>query len=291
MNKTKAGYLEGIVSVVVNSVLFVLKFWAGMVTGSVALTADAWHTLSDSLSSIIVIAGVKLSSRKPDKEHPFGHGRWEQIAALFIAFLLGIIAFDFLKDAITRFNNREIVEFGTIAIVVTVISVVVKEALAQYAFYIGRKTDNASVKADGWHHRTDALSSVVVLVGILFAKKFWWIDSAMGVAISIMLFYATWQIAKEAIHKLLGEKPSAELVEKIKNAVQSYTPEDLQLHHFHIHNYVSHQELTFHIKLRNDLSIEEGHKISSGIEALVQNNFGIHSTVHIDPLSVNHTSD
>jgi cation diffusion facilitator family transporter len=291
MNKTKAGYLEGIVSVVVNSVLFVLKFWAGLVTGSVALTADAWHTLSDSLSSIIVIAGVKLSSRKPDKEHPFGHGRWEQIAALFIAFLLGIIAFDFLKDAITRFNNREIVEFGTIAIVVTVISVVVKEALAQYAFYIGRKTDNASVKADGWHHRTDALSSVVVLVGILFAKKFWWIDSAMGVAISIMLFYATWQIAKEAIHKLLGEKPSAELVEKIKNAVQSYTPEDLQLHHFHIHNYVSHQELTFHIKLRNDLSIEEGHKISSGIEALVQNNFGIHSTVHIDPLSVNHTSD
>jgi len=100
MDNTKAGYLEGIISVIVNSVLFILKFWAGIVTGSIALTADAWHTLSDSLSSIIVIIAVKLSSKKPDNEHPFGHGRWEQIAAIFIAFLLGIIGFDFLKDSV-----------------------------------------------------------------------------------------------------------------------------------------------------------------------------------------------
>lgn len=93
MEKTRAGYLEGIVSVIVNSILFALKFWAGVVTGSIALTADAWHTLSDSLSSIVVIVAVKLSSKKPDAKHPFGHGRWEQVAALFIAFLLGVIAF------------------------------------------------------------------------------------------------------------------------------------------------------------------------------------------------------
>lgn len=175
MEKTRAGYLEGIVSVIVNSILFALKFWAGVVTGSIALTADAWHTLSDSLSSIVVIVAVKLSSKKPDAKHPFGHGRWEQVAALFIAFLLGVIAFDFLKDSFTQFKNHESTEFGTIAIVVTIISIIVKEALAQYAFYIGRKTENVSIKADGWHHRTDALSSVVVLVGILFAKQFWWL--------------------------------------------------------------------------------------------------------------------
>ena len=162
MDKTRAGYLEGIISVIVNSILFILKFWAGVITGSIALTADAWHTLSDSLSSIIVIVAVKLSSKKPDTEHPFGHGRWEQIAALFIAFLLGIIAFDFFKDSFTQFKNQKSTEFGTIAIVVTIISIIVKEALAQYAFYIGRKTENVSIKADGWHHRTDALSSVVV---------------------------------------------------------------------------------------------------------------------------------
>ncbi|MDY0254892.1 MAG: cation diffusion facilitator family transporter [Tenuifilaceae bacterium] len=291
MDKTRSGYLEGVISVIVNSLLFVLKFWAGMVTGSIALTADAWHTLSDSLSSIIVIVAVKLSSKKPDTEHPFGHGRWEQIAALFIAFLLGIIAFDFLRDSFTQFKNHESTEFGTIAIVVTIISIVAKEALAQYAFYIGRKTENVSIKADGWHHRTDALSSVVVLIGILFAKQIWWIDSALGAIISLMLFYATYQIAKEAINKLLGEKPSSELIEKIRNSIQQYDTENIQLHHFHIHNYVGHQELTFHIKLRNDLSIEEGHRIATEIENIIEDKFGIISTIHVEPITFNHNSD
>lgn len=291
MDKTKAGYLEGIISVIVNSILFALKFWAGVVTGSIALTADAWHTLSDSLSSIIVIAAVRLSSKKPDNEHPFGHGRWEQIAALFIAFLLGIIAFDFLKDSFFQFKSKESTEFGTIAIVVTIISILVKEALAQYAFYIGRKTDNVSVKADGWHHRTDALSSIVVLIGILFAKQFWWVDSVLGAIISLMLFYATYQIAKEAINKLLGEKPSPELIEQIHIALQQYDLVKLQPHHFHIHNYVGHQELTFHIKLRNDLSVEEGHRIATEIENIIQERFGIVTTIHVEPLTYTHLSD
>lgn len=291
MDKTRAGYLAGIISVIVNSILFVLKFWAGVVTGSIALTADAWHTLSDSLSSIIVIVAVKLSSKKPDSEHPFGHGRWEQIAALFIAFLLGIIAFDFLKDSIIQFKTHESTKFGILAIVVTIISIVVKEAIAQYAFYIARKTDNVSIKADGWHHRTDALSSLVVLIGILFANQFWWIDSVLGIIISFMLFYATFQIAKEAINKLLGEKPSSELIEKIRNSIQQYDLENIQLHHFHIHNYVKHRELTFHIKLRNDLSIEEGHRIATEIENIIQEKFGIVSTIHVEPITFNHNSD
>jgi cation diffusion facilitator family transporter len=291
MDKTKAGYLEGIISVGVNSVLFILKFWAGVVTGSIALTADAWHTLSDSLSSIVVIIAAKLSSKKPDKEHPFGHGRWEQIAALFISFLLGLIAFGFLKDSIVQFRNHESIQFGPLAIGVTIVSIIMKEALAQYAFYIGRKTDNVSIKADGWHHRTDALSSVVVLIGILFASQFWWMDSVLGAIISLMLFYATYQIAKEAVGKLLGEKPSSELIENIKNAIQQYDVEDMQFHHFHIHNYVGHQELTFHIKLKSDLSIEEGHRIATEIEEIIHKQFGIISTVHVEPHNFHHSSD
>lgn len=291
MDKARSGYIEGIVSVLANTALFIIKFWAGIITGSIALTADAWHTLSDSLSSIIVIGAIKLSSKKPDNEHPFGHGRWEQIAALFIAFLLAIIAFDFLKNSIIQFKNHESVEFGAIAIFVTIISIIGKEALAQYAFYIGRKTDNVSIRADGWHHRTDALSSVVVLVGILLANQFWWIDSILGVIISFMLFYATYQIAKEAINKLLGEKPSSQLIEKIKNSIGQYYVEEMHLHHFHIHNYVGHQELTFHIKLKNDLSIEEGHKIATDIENIILKQIGIISTVHVEPQNFNHNSN
>jgi len=291
MDKTKAGYLEGIVSIITNTVLFILKLWAGIVTGSIALTADAWHTLSDSISSIIVVIAVKFSSKKPDKEHPFGHGRWEQVAALFIAFLLAIIAYDFMKDSIIQFKHRELTEFGTIAIVVTIISILVKEALAQYAFYIGRKTDNISIKADGWHHRTDALSSVIVLVGIMFAKQFWWIDSVLGVIISFMLFYATYQIAKKAITKLLGEEPSQDLIDKIKNSFKLLHNVDLQPHHFHIHNYVVHQELTFHIKLDNKLSIVSGHKIATDIENMIYKQFKIIATIHVEPINFKHNSD
>jgi cation diffusion facilitator family transporter len=141
MDKNKAGYIEGFVSILVNTGLFGLKLWAGTVSGSIALTADVWHTLSDSLSSIIVIFGIKLSSRKPDKEHPFGHGRWEQIAAIFIGFLLALIAYDFLKDSILQFKTKESANFGMLAIVVTIISIVVKEGLAQYAFYICKKQE------------------------------------------------------------------------------------------------------------------------------------------------------
>lgn len=291
MDKAKAGYIEGVVSVIINTILFALKSWAGIVTGSIALTADAWHTLSDSVSSVVVIIGVKLSSKKPDREHPFGHGRWEQITALIIAFILAVIAWGFMKDSIIKFTGRESTKFGTLAIVVTIISIVVKEALAQYAFYIGRITDNVSVKADGWHHRSDALSSVVVLIGILFASQFWWIDSVLGAIISVMLVYATFRIAKEAIGKLLGEKPSPELISKITSLLGKEYSGSIQPHHFHIHNYVSHQELTFHIKLENSITIMSGHKIATDIENKVFELFGIIATVHIEPEDYVHESD
>lgn len=291
MDKNKAGYIEGVVSIFLNTALFGIKMWAGIVSGSIALTADAWHTLSDSVSSVIVIVGIKLSSRKPDKEHPFGHGRWEQIAAIFIGFLLALIAYDFFKDSIIQFNSKEAANFGTLAIIVTVISILVKEGLAQYAFYIGRKTNNLSVKADGWHHRTDALSSIVVLIGIFFTKRFWWIDSVLGLIIALMLFYAAYKIIKDAINKLLGEEPSEELIKELELTIKTLYSEDLHPHHYHIHNYVAHQELTFHIKLNNLHSIVSGHKIATDVENKILDQYGIVATVHIEPLDYVHNSD
>jgi len=291
MDKTKAAYTEGIVSVIGNTALFGLKLWAGIVTGSIALTADAWHTMSDSISSVVVIASTKLASMKADKEHPFGHGRWEQISAMIIAFLLGVIAFDFMKDSIGRLSSHESVTFGTLAIVATIISIVSKEAMAQYAFNIGKKTDNVTVKADGWHHRTDALSSVVVLVGIFFSGRFWWIDSVLGIIIALMLFYAAYEIIKEAVTKILGEKPSQELVENITGDIDKDYEGNLKPHHFHIHNYVNHQELTFHIKLANELKLESAHKIATDIENKILKKYNITATIHIEPSNFEHEMD
>jgi cation diffusion facilitator family transporter len=180
--------------------------------------------------------------------------------------MLAIIAYEFLKNAIMQLNNKESIVFGKIAIVVTIISIITKEALAQYAFYIARRTENVSIKADAWHHRTDALSSLVILIGIFVARHFWWIDSILGMIVSLMLFYATYEIAKEAITKLLGEKPNPGLINKIKSLVETVYDGDLQPHHFHIHNYVAHQELIFHIKIDNDISIYKGHEIATKIE-------------------------
>jgi len=283
MNKAKAGYIEGLVSVVVNVFLFALKLWAGMVSGSLAITADAWHTLSDSFSSLIVIGAVKLSGKKADKDHPFGHGRWEQIAALVIGFILALIAYDFLKNAIEQFSRREVASFGLIAIWVTTVSVIVKEALAQYAFFIWRKTGNLTVKADGWHHRTDAFSSLVLLIGILFANNYWWIDAALGAMISLLLFYAAWQIFRDATHKLLGEVPDARLIKSIESEISKVYDKPFYPHHFHIHNYVAHKELTFHIKLNGNLSVSESHHIASLMEKTILDKFEIVATIHVEP--------
>lgn len=291
VDKKKAGYREGIVSIIINSCLFGLKYWAGIVSGSVALIADAWHTLSDSMSSVIVIVGVKLSAKKADKEHPFGHGRWEHIASIFIGVLLGIIAYDFLKESFSQIKLKESANFGTLAVVVTIISIVLKEALAQYAFFLARKTNNSSVKADGWHHRTDALSSVVILIGIAFKNRFWWIDSALGIIVSLMLFYAAYEILKESIDKIIGEFPSNELIGKVKDIIRESHGTDLLPHHFHIHNYISQKELSFHIKLDKNVSIEKGHQIATSIEEKIYAELDIHATIHIEPHEFEHTFD
>ena len=283
----KAQMFEGALAIVVNAALFAVKFWAGMITGSVALIADAWHTLSDSLSSIFIIIAAKLASKKPDKEHPFGHGRWELVASLLIAFLLGMIGYSFLADSIDRFQNKASVVYGTVAIVVTVASIIIKEALAQYAFYVGRKHDNAVISADGWHHRTDSLSSAIVLAGIVitrFVDGLWWMDSVLGALCALAIFYAAYIIMVKAISKILGEEPKQELIDELGAEVQKIYNNDLKLHHFHLHNYISQQELTFHFMLDKDTTIEKGHEMATVIEKMIKEKYGIESTIHIEPL-------
>ena len=284
MDRKKAGYLEGTVSIIMNVVLFGLKYWAGIVSGSIALLADAWHTLSDSISSVVVILGARLASRKPDKDHPFGHGRWELVSSIMIAVFLVLIAFDFITDAISQLQSKQSADFGTLALVVVLVSIVVKELLAQYAFYLARKSGNTSVKADGWHHRTDALSSLIILIGILFKGLFWWIDGALGILVSLMLGYAAYGILKEAVHKILGEEPGEELIEEIRQIISSLFDYDLYPHHFHIHNYISSKELTFHIKMDGALTVEEGHAIADAIEQEIRERLSIVSTIHMEPL-------
>lgn len=281
--KNRYGYIEGIIGIVANLALFALKYWVGIVSGSLALIADAWHTLSDSASSVIVIGSVKLSSQKADERHPFGHGRYQQIASLFIAFLLGIIAWEFLSGSVVKFREHESTTFGILAIVVTALSVIVKEGMAQYAYWAYRKTGLETLKADGWHHRSDALSSGVVLLGILFGNRFWWIDPVLGFVISLMLFYAVFEIVKNSVDKLLGVKPDKELIATVNKIIGEVSDREICPHHFHLHTYGDHRELTFHIMLKGDLDITSAHEIATQIEISIRDQMGIESTIHVEP--------
>ncbi len=284
--KNRYGYIEGTLSIVGNLILFGLKYWAGIMSGSLALIADAWHTLSDSASSVLVIGSVKLSSRRADDRHPFGHGRYQQIVSIFIAFLLGIVAWEFFSGSIEKFRAHESTQFGTLAIVVTVISIVVKEVMAQYAYYTYRLTGFETLKADGWHHRSDALSSLVVLLGILLGKHFWWIDSVLGFVISLMLFYAVFEIIRGSTNKLLGEEPDEAFVRQVEELIKRVSNQDIYPHHYHLHSYGDHRELTFHIKLPGTLDIHTGHDIASQIEDALRNEMFIEATIHVEPHSL-----
>ena len=286
MKRAKAQVLEGVMSVVINAVLFSIKLWVGIMTGSVALMADAWHTMSDSLTSIFVVVAAKLASRKPDSEHPFGHGRWELIASLLIAFVLGMIGYEFFTDSISRFLNRESVVYGTLALVVTAVSIVIKELLAQLAFYLGRKHNNPVITADGWHHRSDSLSSVVVLAGIIvtqFVTDLWWMDSVLGVFCALAIFYAAFQVMREAITKVLGEKPTQEFIDELDADLKRTFDRDFDLHHLHLHNYISHKELTLHLRLEKGLTIETGHEIATVIERMIKDKYEMDATIHLEP--------
>jgi cation diffusion facilitator family transporter len=179
IQKQQLGYIEGWLSTVLNTLLFGLKLWVGIRAGSVAMVADAWHTLSDTLTSIVVIFGFWIAGKPQDREHPFGHGRAEVIGAVVIGTLLAVVGFNFLVKSYHQLRNPQHVNFSLFSIVVFAISIVLKEALAQFSLWAGKKVKSQSLIADGWHHRSDAIASALIVIGALFGKTFWWIDGVL----------------------------------------------------------------------------------------------------------------
>jgi len=228
---------EGRLSLVGNIVLFGLKLWAGISSASAALIADAWHTLSDSLSSLIIIIAAKISGKKPDEEHPFGHGRAELIAALIVGVLLALIAVDFFVEGIHRLNDGTQANYGVLAIVITAVSLAVKEMMAQYAFYAYRKCECLSLKADAWHHRSDAISSLVILVGIIVGRFVWWADAVLTLIVAVFIAWTAYHIIRDGVKPLLGEAPDDELLNYINSTCDDVLKIDSDVHHVHLHRY------------------------------------------------------
>ena len=281
-NETKKlSYIEGIGSIVINVILFILKYWVGVMTGSIAIIADAWHTLSDSMTSVVVILGAKISSKPADDNHPFGHGRAESVASIIIGVLLFIVGSNFLYDAIQVLRSKETAVFTMSAIVIFILSVIIKEAIAQFSFWAYRKTKSSSLKADGWHHRSDAIASAIILFSIVIGKHLWWIDGAFGIVVSVIIVYTAFDIIKEASQPILGKKPDPANVVQIRKVARNHNLK--QIHHIKEHSYGSHLEYTMHVCMQKNTPIHGAHEILRKFKDDLREKLKIEATVFIEP--------
>ena len=277
------GYLEGWLSIVLNVILFGFKYWAGLKSGSVAMIADAWHTLSDMFTSVIIVIGFMITALPADKQHPFGHGRAEVISAIIIGTLLAVIGLNFTRESVLRLQNYQAAQFASLAILVFLISVILKEALAQFSFWAGNKIHSQALRADGWHHRSDAIASGLIVIGALAGSNLWWIDGVMGIFVSGLILYATYGILKGAASSLLGEKIDPLLEYKIKTLIGPIAPDASCLHHVHIHRYGEHIEVSLHIKLPYEMTIKEAHDLATRLEEAIRIEMKVEPTIHIEP--------
>ena len=283
--RTRKGIRVAGISLIVNTLLAIFKYWIGLQLSSVAILAEAWHSLSDSLTSIMVVVGFKMAAVPPDKEHPFGHGRTETIASLVIAIVLSIVAFNFFIESLTRLLQRWATQYNQTALLIFIVSLIIKELLAQLSIRTGKKIKSDSLITDGWHHRSDAFASLIVIIGIYLNPHFWWIDGVMGMIISVIIASIAFNILKNTTSILIGEKPEESFLRQLKKIVQTNTSKDVQLHHIHLHKYGKHRELTFHIVLPGEMKLEQAHQIATQLEDTINSEMSVETTIHVESKS------
>ena len=282
--RTRIGRLEAWVSMLVNGLLAALKLTLGLAANSLALIADGVHSLSDVATSGVVMFGFTISGRPADKEHPFGHGRAEYVATLVIAVMLGVVGFEFIKSAAGRFLLPVAVQAGWGVLLALLVSILVKEWLGRFSRDLGRRIDSATLKADAWHHRSDAISSLLVLAAVWGSSRGYpALDAAGGVLVGVYLIWSGFAIAKEVIDPLLGEPPSPELIARIRELCRSQE-QVIDVHDITVHDYGQHKFIGAHVEVSNRLSTQEAHDVAEEVTDLLRHELNAYATVHIDPV-------
>jgi cation diffusion facilitator family transporter len=284
--RSSIGKLQGWVSVIINGLLFVLKLIMGLMVGSISLMADAIHTLSDVISSGVVIWGFNEAEKPPDKEHPYGHGRAEYIATLIIAILLCVAGIEFIKSSFDRIMNPEPIEPAWWMIVAIVLTIVLKEITARYATYLSEKIASGTLKADAWHHRTDAISSLLVVIAMIAGKYHYSaIDGWAGVGVAFFIIWTGYTIARESIDDLLGSPPTEDEIEEIRQIVCEVDGV-LGAHDITIHSYGKDKFVGIHVEISDDETAARAHDIAEDVEQALAKMIEIEPTVHVDPIGL-----
>jgi cation diffusion facilitator family transporter len=286
--RTSYGILASIVGVISNVILFAVKLIVGIVINSVSVMADAFNNLSDAASSVISFIGVKLAGRPADKEHPFGHGRLEYIAALAVSFLILQVGLSLFKSSFLKVLNPEEVIFNPVLIGILVLSIFIKVWLMLFNRRLGKRIQSTVMLATAADSLGDVLvTSATVISAIIAGLTGWQIDGYMGLVVSIFVMLSGIGIAKDTLEPLLGQAVDREAYKKISNFVESY-PGIVGTHDLVIHNYgPSHRMATIHVEVPNDIDFEEAHETIDSIERDIQEKMDIFLVIHMDPVEMN----
>lgn len=278
------GKLAGWVGIICNILLCAGKFIVGLLSGSISITADAMNNLSDASSSIISLLGFKLSERSPDKEHPYGHGRYEYLAGLMVAVLVILIGFELLRSSITKMITPEPVDFSWITAAVLAASILVKLIMMFFYKRTGRLISSETLFAAAADSRNDVISTLAVLIAAIvsFLTDFE-LDGIMGLLVACFILWSGAGLIRDAISPLLGKAPEPELVESIRAKIMSY-PGVLGTHDLMIHDYGPGRRFaSVHVEMSADGSMLESHDVIDSIERDFKDE-GLNMLVHLDPI-------
>lgn len=280
------GILCGSVGIMLNIILFLGKFFAGTLSHSISITADAFNNLSDAGSSFITLIGFKLAGQKPDPSHPFGHGRVEYLSGLIVSGAILIMAFELIKSSIMKIIHPEEVAFSPIAILILIISICVKIYMFCYNRKIGRKIDSAAMKATALDSLSDSLATSMVLAAAIISRITRFnIDSYCGVLVGLFILYAGICAAKDTLNPLLGQAPEPEFVTHIQEIVMAHE-EVLGIHDLIVHDYgPGRQMISLHAEVSSSGNILALHDAIDNIEHELREKLRCDAVIHMDPIA------
>lgn len=279
------GKLSGTIGIFTNIFLSLCKIISGLIFSNVSITADGINNLSDAANSIITLIGFKLASKPADKDHPFGHARYEYLTGMIISFLIMFLGFSLLKEAITKIFNPEEIKFSMLLIIILSISIIIKLWLYFFNKKIANKINSITIMATAKDSLNDVISTSTVLVSIL-AEHFLKIkiDGFTGTLVSLFVIYSGYQLINEALSPLLGEAPKEDLVKLIEEEIPKY-PTVIGIHDLVVHNYGQNKcFITVHVEIPAKQDILISHDIVDNIEMDFYKKYNLHLVIHMDPV-------
>lgn len=285
--REKYGVLCGGYGIFLNILLFIGKYIAGVLSASIAMTADAFNNLSDAGSSLISIIGFKLAGQKPDPEHPFGHGRVEYLSGLAVSAIIVIMGYELIKDSILKIMHPEELAFSWISVCILLASVLVKFYMAFYNKKYGKKIDSQTLLATATDSLSDTVSTTVVLVATLVHFFFdIHLDGFCGLLVGFLIVIAGLKSGKETISPLLGEPPTQEFIESVEDIVMGYE-EIVGIHDLLVHNYgPGRVMISLHAEVPDNGDIRMLHDVIDNAENRLKNELSCHAVIHMDPVAV-----